>query len=246
MTNVPIFKDNLSLSIISHGQLDLIRSFLNDFRMQEFGKVELILTLNIPENESVLAEFLDLPLTIIRNTTPKGFGANHNFAFSKSRGNVFVIVNPDIRLKNFRMDSLLVVLRERGVGACAPIVLSSTGKVEDSVRRYPTLVRLLSRVIFRRRSSDYTWGTDSINVDWVAGMFVAFKREAFVQVGGFDERFFLYMEDADICRRLKKNGWRTVLQPAASAIHDAQRASRRSLKHLRWHVASAFRFLFLS
>jgi hypothetical protein len=62
-------------------------------------------------------------------------------------------------------------------------------------------------------------------------------------VGGFDERFYMYYEDVDICRRLWGQGWSIVLQPAAVVIHDAQRASHRRLRHMRWHAASALRYL---
>jgi N-acetylglucosaminyl-diphospho-decaprenol L-rhamnosyltransferase len=74
-------------------------------------------------------------------------------------------------------------------------------------------------------------------------MFVAFDRDAFREVGGFDEGFFMYLEDADICRRLGEHGWATVYQSAWSVIHDAQRKSHRNLAHLRWYLSSALLFL---
>ena len=235
-----------TFSVVSHGQLGLVKEFLSDFRSHSFNNVEIILTLNIPEDESKISEFQALPISIVRNSTPKGFGANHNFAFSRSKGDVFVVVNPDIRLNNFNMEPLLEVLTRPEVGACAPVVLGGNGHIEDSVRRYPTLGRLFKRIITRQNRPDYAWGNAPIAVDWAAGMFVAFRPDAFNQVRGFDERFFLYYEDADICRRLAKVGWSTMLQPATSVIHNAQRASRRNFRHLTWNVESAFRFLFLS
>ena len=75
-------------------------------------------------------------------------------------------------------------------------------------------------------------------------MFVVFRREAYQEVGGFDDRrFFMYLEDADICRRLAREGWKVLVNPNVQVIHMAQRASRRNLKHMRWHITSAFRFL---
>jgi len=243
--NMPT-KKNIIFSIVSHGQLGLIKDFLGDFKAAGFDNVSIVLTINIPEDESVLRNFETLPISLIRNAEPKGFGANHNFALLQSSGDVFVIVNPDIRLKDFKLDILLETLEMGKVGACAPVVLSSQGTIEDSVRRFPTFSRLLRRIILRERQSDYQWSDFPIQVDWNAGMFVAFRPEAFRSVGGFDERFFMYYEDADICRRLARAGWMTMLQPATTVVHDAQRASRRSRKHMQWHLKSMFRFLVLS
>jgi len=75
-------------------------------------------------------------------------------------------------------------------------------------------------------------------VDWLAGMCLIVRSSAFAAVGGFDERFYLYLEDADLCLRLQLAGWRIRQIDGATVIHAAQRASHRSFRHLRWHVAS--------
>jgi len=199
---------SVSLSIVSHGQLHLIRNLLGDLRAQSLHVDEIILTINIPEDEAVLGEFIDLPLKIIHNPVPKGFGANHNQAFQQARSDVFIIVNPDIRIVKLDLDALCSVLARPDVGACAPVVLASSGKVEDSVRRFPTLSGLFSRVVLRQRAPDWTWTTEPIEVEWAAGMFVAFQSKAFEQVHGFDERLFMYLEHAELFRRLKQIGLR--------------------------------------
>jgi N-acetylglucosaminyl-diphospho-decaprenol L-rhamnosyltransferase len=234
----------VSLSIVSHGQGPLIRDLLNDLQTLSGTPFEIILTLNIPEDEIFLAPFVDLPLRVVRNTAVKGFGANHNAAFAITRGSVFVIVNPDIRAPALTLEPLLAVLDRPGVGVCAPVVLAPSGTAEDSVRRFPTLARLAFRLVSRRRRPDYRWDNEPIEVDWTAGMFVAYRSCAFREVGGFDERFFMYLEDADICRRLRAAGWATMLQPACRVIHAAQRKSHRSLQHLAWHARSALLYFF--
>ncbi len=234
----------LSLSIVSHAQGHLIKHLLEDCRSFTGPSYEILLTLNIPEDKGFLADFKDLPITLIENMQPKGFGENHNAAFARSLGEVFIIVNPDIRAPKLDLTPLTILVAGPKVGACAPRVLSTAGITEDSARRFPTIPRLLTRVLLRRRNPDYDLsGPDLIPVDWVAGMFVAFPRAAYQAVGGFDTRYFMYMEDADICRRLRRLGYKVVVDGSTNVVHDARRASRWNLRHLSWHTRSALRFL---
>jgi len=232
----------LTFSVVSHGQSALIAHLLDDLRRLNLPDIEIVITINTPEDET---PFMDRPFEprIIRNSAPQGFGANHNAAFAVSRGRFFIVVNPDIRLTSLDIRCLLAPLDDPTVGAVAPLVLNSTGAVEDSVRRFPTVLELVRRVVLKRRAPGYQWSTQPIAVDWTAGMFVVFRREAFTAVNGFDHRrFFMYFEDADIGRRLQLAGWKVMLQPMVSVIHDAQRASHRSMKHLSWHLTSAVRY----
>jgi len=239
-------KNRVVLSVVSHGQLHLIDALLSDLQHHMLDGFRIVLTINIPEEETVLKTYGHLPITVIRNVTPKGFGENHNFAFGSCRSDIFVIVNPDIRIPSIAWERLFGHFDNPKVGACAPLILSANGAIEDSARRLPTLSRLFMRVALRRRNSDFKIENVAHQVDWAAGMFVAYRSSAYAKINGFDERYFMYMEDADICRRLSRAGWSTVVTPEVSVVHDAQRASRRSLRHLRWHVGSALRFLFLA
>ena len=236
-----------TLSVVSHGQGNLLHDLLADLRRGLGCSYEVIVTLNIPEDERFLAEFADLPIRVVRNVLPKGFGANHNAAFCISRSQRFVIVNPDIRFDSFSLHPLLELVDSSHVGACGPLVLSPAGSVEDSARRMPSVWRLVQRVIARTvgkpRTPDYCWNEQPIDVDWLAGMFVLFRRDAFTEVSGFDERYFMYFEDADICRRLRRGGWSVLLHPGVQVVHEARRASYRSARHMGWHFRSALRFL---
>jgi len=232
-----------TLSVVSHRQAALVRLLLADLERLHSANFEVVLTLNVPEDENGLVS-TQFPLRVIRNARPKGFGANHNAAFAVSRGRYFVVVNPDIRLPQLSLDHLREVVDLDRTAACAPLVVNSRGSLEDSARRFPTIARLLRRVVLRDRSLDYEWRGRSQEVDWVAGMFVMFRRDAFDQVKGFDDRrFFMYFEDVDICRRLRRLGWAVRVEPAVRVVHEAQRASKRQLRHLWWHLTSAARYL---
>jgi N-acetylglucosaminyl-diphospho-decaprenol L-rhamnosyltransferase len=238
-----VTSDQITLSIVSHGQASLINSLLDDLAVLPQRNFEVFITVNLPEDESSY-QGRPFPLRIIRNVEPKGFGANHNAAFYQSTSMWFAVVNPDIRIPSIDLQALLLPFRCQTVAAVAPIVISSDGRIEDSARLFPTLMRFARRVLFRQYTADYEVHTAPYQVDWVAGMFVIFRREAYQEICGFDDRrFFMYLEDADICRRLGKSGWRVMVNPYAQVVHIAQRASRRNLQHLYWHAVSAFRYL---
>jgi GT2 family glycosyltransferase len=78
---------------------------------------------------------------------------------------------------------------------------------------------------------------------WVAGMFMLLRSETYTAIGGFDERYYLYYEDVDLCRRLRARGLEVVLVPEAHVVHLARRASWHDLQHFLWHARSALRYL---
>lgn len=240
------FAPRISYSIVSHGQGTLIRPLLEDLQslndMQE-ATAEIIVTLNIPEDEQFLEAAGALPLTVLRNSRRQGFGSNHNAAFRRAAGAIFVVLNPDVRMQDFSSAPMFEALADPVAGAWAPLVRRPGGGIEDSARRFPTLRRLGRRVLLGERTRDYATDRSPLAVDWVAGMFIAFPRMAFQQINGFDERYFMYMEDAEICRRLERSGLRVIYDPRTEILHNAQRSSRKNLQHLRWHLRSAARFL---
>jgi N-acetylglucosaminyl-diphospho-decaprenol L-rhamnosyltransferase len=234
----------LSVSVVSHGHGQMIGDLFDDLATRSGVSFEVLLTINVPEARSDDSP-RPFPVRIIENASPKGFGANHNAASRVARGQYFAVVNPDIRASKLDLACLFEPFQDSAVGAVGPAVESSSGLYEDSARRFPTVMSLLRRA-FVGRQLDYQSLLDArrpFEVDWLGGMFIVFRREAFAAVDGFDERFFMYYEDVDICRRLRTKGWSIVLQPLARVVHDAQRASHRSLRHMRWHAASALRYL---
>jgi GT2 family glycosyltransferase len=76
-------------------------------------------------------------------------------------------------------------------------------------------------------------------------MFIVFRPDAFRMVYGFDsKRFYMYLEDVDICERLWGNGWSVMLNPKVSVTHYAQRSSHKKLKYMRLHIISTIRYFF--
>ncbi len=234
---------NATFSIVSHRQGALVALLLGDIARHCPADVEVVVVVNVPEDEGYLHGFPPDRLTVIRNETARGFGANHNAASRVARGRHFVVTNPDVRFHSDPLPPITSLLQRSSVGAVGPLVLGPSGTPEDSARRFPTVLSLARRVLTKRGALDYDGSGPPLSIDWAAGMFLAFRNETFKAVGGFDERFFLYFEDVDLCARLHMRGLEVYLQPASIVIHDARRHSHRDLKYLSWHLASAMRYL---
>lgn len=236
----------IAISVVSHRQGALARALLLDLeRIAEPG-CAYALTINVEEPVEPILEGLRLPVTVLRNRAPKGYGANHNAAFAAVAAEHFCVLNPDLRLPSNPFPALLARLADRGVGVVAPRVRSAGGALEDSARRFPTAGRLAAKGLRLLRAApalDYAESAAAFEPDWVAGMFMMFRRDAYADAGGFDERYFLYYEDVDLCARLRLAGLRVVLEPAAQVVHDARRQSYRSPRYALWHLQSIARWL---
>ena len=234
------------ISIVSHGQGVLIKKLLHDLASNLKDSqhcLKIVVTLNIPENESFLSDYPNLHIQIIRNKFKKGYGENHNFAFNSVSSDYFLVINPDVRIKSNFIDVLIPHFNSN-VGVVAPKVLNSLGSIEDSFRKFPTFFTFIKRKFLNYQKFDYTFlSSEPQEVDWVAGMFMFFESQKFRKISGFDERYFMYLEDADICRRLQKKMLSTIYVQDYEVIHDARRSSRKNIKYLFWHIKSMIRFL---
>jgi len=232
-------RGQVAVSIISHSHGVMVERLVeNVLRFHEVGLV--LVTLNLPET---LHLPVDGRIRVIANPKPKGFGANHNAAFEHCDRPFFCPLNPDIRLPSDPFPRLVVALQRSGSALVAPLVRSPSGSIEDSIRHFPTLLSL-SRKAFGRGDGRYVISDDERELypDWVAGMFMLFRSDCFAELKGFDERFFLYYEDVDICVRAWQQSMKILACTDVSVIHEARRASRRDARHMWWHFNSLSRY----
>lgn len=230
----------IAVSIVSHGHGAMVEQLIERLLVcPEVGQV--IVTYNLPE---VHRPFSDPRVEVISNCAAKGFGVNHNEAFRFSREPFWCVLNPDIELLGNPFPALLEALRTTSVGLVAPLITNPAGEIEDSIRYFPT-VASLARKLLGRGDGRYAVdrGSAEFHPEWVAGMFMLFRADAFASVNGFDEGYFLYYEDVDICLRIWNAGMKILACPAVMAVHDARRASRVNWQHRSWHVKSMLRFL---
>ena len=168
-----------------------------------------------------------------------GFGAGINQAATLAEGDLLLVLNPDTIVASDVVPRLSAWMDSHPrTGIVAPLIATSDGAIEASARAFPGWSTVfggrstwLSRAwpsnpLSRRNLLTGPELREPIDVDWVSGACMLIRREAFEAVGGFDEAFFLYWEDADLCRRLGIAGWRVTYYPGCRDTHRGGRSSR--------------------
>jgi len=227
---MPMHLKPVTVSIVSHGQLELILPLLEQLSCLSAPSIDkVVLTVNVPEPDLLAGLSWNFALERIDNTNSKGFGANHNAAFKHCSSGWFLVLNPDMR---FDSDVLTPLLAQAPTdcGLMTPRILEP-GKAEPEQHR--AVITPLE--ILKRKRAGYVRPRVPA---WIPGLFMLFRSKAYSQITGFDERFFMYGEDFDICARTLIAGWKLQVAEDLVALHDARRASHASVRHLYWHASS--------
>jgi len=231
-------QSQITASVVSHGQAPLVNTLIEDLIRHPSPHLRrLIVTINVPEAEALRTDTAPFEILVVRNESAHGFGANHNRAFQHCETAWFAVLNPDLRLGGDALGALLQASAP-SVGLLSPMILDADGDPADAARRLPTPWRVAARRLRREPQ-----GPDA-DFDWLAGMCLLANAQAFRALGGFDERFFMYCEDTDLCLRMMQAGWALRWVKRIQVVHDARRQSRRSLRYLSWHIESMLHLWF--
>ena len=232
----------ITISIVSHSHSNLVSDLLND--LKDFGEIsKIIITKNIKENSILVPQTLNKKIKFIENDKPKGFGSNHNYAANYCETVFFCVLNPDISFDENPFPMLIKTIKQ-GASICTPAVLNSKNEIDDHVRKFPSFLTLLGKLVKIKDKVNYKINDEVFSSHWVAGMFMFFNYEHFKKLKGFDESFFLYYEDVDLCKRAKNLNFEIKVCPKVYVKHFAQRDSHKKLKFFIYHVKSLFKYLF--
>lgn len=185
-----------------------------------------------------------------------GFGKGHNWVIcSVNNSRYHIILNPDIIISPSTIGNLIAFMNDNpAIGIVSPKILNEDGTIQFLNKRYPSVFDLfLRRFIpsflqnfFHERLDRYEMkdvGYDNIcDVECISGCFMFCRTDVLKAVGGFDSRYFMYLEDFDLCREVQKAGYRTVYYPFATVTHIWERASHKSLNLARVHIHSAIKY----
>lgn len=200
-------------------------------------------------------------VTVIEPGENLGFGKANNLAFTKAAGEYVMLVNPDLTVFAGEMEKLVAYAdAQPDAGIVGPLVCNPNGTRQESCTRLPTPLMPL----YRRTALGRTpWGERAIHqyfmrdvdhaephdADTVYGAAMLIRKPALDHAGMFDEQFFMYYEDVDLCRRIREKGWRVLYAPVARFVHYHQRESRIRApweiftnRTARTHIASGVKY----
>ncbi len=240
--------------VLFHNNVDEIRKPIESF-LSCSKKVKLYLVDNSAE-DTLRYEFISPQIEYIFTGMNLGYGAGHNLAIKKAQGNSLyhLVLNPDIEFNPQILNNLFSFMQmNREVGLVMPKVLYKTGELQYLCKRLPSPADLFVRrfmpapvkFLFRRLLETYELKHKDYNsimeVPNLSGCFMFIRTEVFAKVGLFDERYFMYLEDTDLCRRINAH-YRTVYYPAETIIHAYAKASYKDFKLMRYHLESSIRY----
>jgi GT2 family glycosyltransferase len=183
----------------------------------------------------------DLPVTLIRRADNGGFARACNEGMAAGTAPFVLFVNPDAVVSETAVRTLVATLEhDPAIGAAAPRIEHPDGSLAHSLRRFPDLRSTFAQALYLHRLLPRAaWTTEIVTdarryeephlAEWVSGACILARRSAMEAVGGWDERFFLYCEDTDLCLRLRAAGRAVAFEPRAVVVHEEGASSSPAL-----------------
>lgn len=222
---------DLSISIVNTNNRDLLKECLQSiYDTTTSTKFEIIVVDNVSTDGSVeMVQDCFPEVKLIINESRKGYGNNHNLAYEVSQGRYFLVFNEDMIVLNGALDTMFDAIEaDDRVGVLGCRLLNPDRTLQVSCMRYDTLGTQLFNCLFldrlfprsKMRNHLYWWDHDSErDVDCVMGSCLLIPRKVIEETGLFDEQFFVYEEETDLCKRIKEAGWIIRFTPSAEIVH---------------------------
>ncbi|PSV18355.1 glycosyltransferase family 2 protein [Photobacterium kishitanii] len=241
------------LSIINHSHDEMI---INNKELPLIAKKYNITIKSNTKASAALINYTDkYNIQLIDESYGLGFGCNNNYIFSYlvesnqiSDSDYFLVINPDVTITLENIKKL-----EKNVNKLAADIYTinlyhdiNFTQPELSIKKFPTILGPIMGLISKKTRND-AYNKSTITkptiIDWAAGSFLLFTKLAYEKLNGFSDKYFMYFEDVDICRRAKIKKMHLMYLPDIKAIHKGAFNNRKILsKHFRWYLASYFRY----
>lgn len=213
----------ISLIFVNYRSARYLKAALESlfFFEKETSFYEVLVVNNDPSESDQLEALRQIfPFLLIESGENSGFGRGNNLGASQAKGSFLGFINPDVRFTGPYFQQILAVFREKPqLGVLGMALLDEKRQPEEwSGGTDPSLWTVFLNNVFPSRKlsrSDH----EPFSLDWVSGGALFIRKELFTTIGGFDERFFLYFEDVDLCKEVRQRGFSVLRDPELSLIH---------------------------
>jgi len=247
---------DLAVVVVNHNAGAYLRRCMESLRTGcGDARLEVVVVDNASADGSPEAALAERPdARVIRNRANRGFAAAANQGIAATSAPFVLLLNPDAEIVGGTLASLVKVARERPrAGAIGALVRNPNGSIQPSARRVPRLGEALGHAFLGPLfpSNPYTrsytmagWDrTTEREVEWVSGSAMLLRREALDEVGVLDEGYFMYVEDVDLCTRLRRKGWQVLFSPELEVVHQIGVSTRGQRGRMAFaHSDSIYRY----
>jgi len=247
---------DVTVSLIALNQIDDLKRLLPTL-IEAVAPVsaEILLVINRSKDgtEEYVRRYFPL-VDMVDNQQVSGYGENHNINLNRAKGRFFLIMNSDMTVSPAAIKGLKEYMEKHSeVGIVSPLVFNEDGSIQGLNKRHPTILDLFLRRfvpgrwrhLFQKRLDYYEMRDlgyeNECEVPFLSGAFMFCRTDVIRTIGGFDPRFFLYFEDADLCRRVQKTHT-TMFYPIEGAVHFWARAAHKRWKFSWIFIKSAFKY----
>jgi GT2 family glycosyltransferase len=248
----------VSVIIVTHKHKSFIDTCLRSVLNQSGVSFEIVVVDNASGDGCVEYIKNNFPQVVLLPQKIRcGFSENVNTGIMVSQGKYILILNPDTKMYKGALKTLIKRLEsDKNIGICGPKLVNPDGSIQLSFRNFPTwktglIRRTPLRAIFKKSrlnnlhlnaNKDHTV---SQKVDWALGACLAIKREMLDDIGLFDERYPLYVEDIDLCVRAHLQGWEVWYEPNAVVMHHHMAESDKGFftKHFYFHTIGMMQYM---
>ncbi len=178
-----------------------------------------------------------------------GFGKGHNYVLPKLNSRFHAIVNPDIIFVEDPFSEMFEYMENNNIGMCIPKIVDENGRIQAVYRReltvYDMFIRMFCKKGFKKRKARHTMQdmdySKPFQVPFGQGSFLVVKTDLFKELNGFDDRYFMYLEDADLCKRVNQVS-KLMYYPYAKVIHRWEKGSHKNKTLFKYHLQSMFKY----
>jgi len=241
---------DITMSIVTYNNEKIIEKTIKSIveHIYDINYKIYVIDNNSTDRTCDIVKEIDGNIELIENADNEGFGKAHNKVLNKLNSKYHIVVNPDIVIENkVIIDMYNYMEQNQDVGLLTPLVKGVDNEIQYLAKREVTFIDLLIRRFlpgFFKKRRDYFEMRDTnynsyFKVPYATGCFMFFRTDIYKELEGFDENFFMYLEDADITKRVNKIS-KTIFFPDNYVIHEWQRGSHKSFK-LTWvNIESLF------
>jgi len=231
----------LSVIIVSYHSEALLRQCLQSLETHMDVSYEIILVENHPQSDLSEIKQMFTYVTVIYNSENTGFGGGNNLGVTHANGEYLLFLNPDTRMQSGRVSQLITQFQDNDrIGSIGCALMHNTDTIQPhQYGRFVTLRNLLTQSFaFPQTVCTPSQIPEWQSVKWHSGGAFICPKAVFEEIGGFDERFFLYFEDMDLCARLYESGYACFWTWCTQIYHEEGGTQKENFRMKRRYYAS--------